>query len=68
LQRPATVRFSWSAARDAELEGYRLTVDGRTTIVGPQARTARVSLRAGAHRWSIVAYDLSGNSTSGDRR
>jgi subtilase family protein len=68
LQNRASVRFSWSAARDAELEGYRLTVDGRTTIVGPQARTARVPLRAGAHRWSIVAYDLSGNGTTGDRR
>jgi hypothetical protein len=37
------------------------------TIVGPQARTAVVPLRAGVHRWSIVAYDLSGNGTSASR-
>jgi subtilisin family serine protease len=67
LQRRATERFSWSPARDAELEGYRLTIDGRTRIVGPEGRTALVPLRPGAHRWSIVAYDLSGNSTSASR-
>ena len=67
LQRSTKVRFSWSAARDTELEGYRLTIDGRTTIVEPQARTTVVPLRAGVHHWSIVAYDLSGNRTSASR-
>jgi subtilisin family serine protease len=65
LRSAGPVRFSWSAARDAELEGYRLTLDGRTTTLRAQATTAVVRLRTGTHHWSIAAYDLSGNRTAG---
>jgi subtilisin family serine protease len=61
------VRFRWSEARDAELEGYQLTIDGRTMTLPPDAHNAVVSLRAGTHRWSVAAYDLSGNRTPGTR-
>ena len=59
----APTRFTWQPARDPELEGYSLTVDGRTTILPPGATDFRVSLRPGTHRWRLSAYDLSGNRT-----
>lgn len=59
----APVRFAWRPSTDAELEGYSLTVDGRTTIVPPGATEIRMRLRPGVHRWQLAAYDLSGNRT-----
>jgi subtilisin family serine protease len=61
LRRTTRVRFSWSPARDSELEGYQLTVDGHTATL-PTATTAVVAaMPPGVHHWSIAAYDLSGN-------
>jgi len=60
----APVTFSWRPSADAELEGYSLTVDGRTTILPPGVTTFRAALRAGSHRWRLSAYDLSGNRTT----
>ena len=58
------VAFTWRPSADPELEGYVLTVDGRTTILPPGATTFRTTLRAGVHHWRLSAYDLSGNRTS----
>jgi subtilisin family serine protease len=60
----APVRFAWQPSSDPELEGYSLTVDGRTTILPPGATDARLVLRPGMHRWRLDAYDLSGNRTA----
>jgi subtilisin family serine protease len=61
------VRFRWQPSADAELEGYRLVVDGKTTAV-PPGRTSRVlELGAGPHAWSVSAFDLSGNTTTAGR-
>jgi subtilisin family serine protease len=57
------VRFAWQPASDPELEGYSLTVDGRKTILPPDATGFRGALRPGLHRWRVSAYDLSGNRT-----
>lgn len=61
---PAAVTFTWRPSADSELEGYSLTVDGRTTILPPGATTFRAALRPGIHRWRLSAYDLSGNRTA----
>jgi hypothetical protein len=58
------VRFAWQHSSDPELEGYSLTVDGTTTILPPNATDFRTTLRPGAHRWRVSAYDLSGNRTT----
>ena len=60
----APVTFTWRPSADSELEGYSLTVDGRTTILPPGATTFRAALRPGSHRWHLSAYDLSGNRTA----
>jgi hypothetical protein len=60
----ARVEFAWGPAIDAELEGYALTVDGHTTFLPPGTTRLRVALRPGVHRWSVSAYDLSGNRTA----
>lgn len=62
-RRGARVTFRWQRSSDPELEGYALTVDGRTTILSPGTVSYRTTLRAGAHRWRLWAYDLSGNRT-----
>ena len=59
----APVRFAWQPASDPELEGYALTIDGRTTILPPGATGFRSALRAGLHHWRVSAYDVSGNRT-----
>ncbi|HEY1513727.1 MAG TPA: S8 family serine peptidase [Gaiellaceae bacterium] len=64
----APVTFRWQAASDPELEGYSLTVDGRTTILPPGTTTSHTALRPGVHRWRLSAYDLSGNRTAATRR
>jgi hypothetical protein len=62
-RRADTVTFSWTPARDPELEHYRITIDGRVTTLGPEATTYRLAVRPGRHRWSVEAVDLSGNRT-----
>lgn len=64
----APVRFAWHPSSDPELEGYSLTVDGRTTILPPAATDFRAVLRSGLHRWRVSAYDLSGNRTPATAR
>jgi thermitase len=62
-----TVGFRWSASSDAELEGYKVTVDGRQFVAARgQTRLLR-TLTKGKHTWSVSAYDLSGNVTPGAR-
>ncbi len=59
------VSFRWSPATDAELEGYKVTVDGKPLIAGRgQTRLLR-TLAKGSHTWTVRAYDLSGNATRG---
>jgi hypothetical protein len=58
------VTFAWQASTDPELEGYSLTIDGHTTSLPPRATHFRATLRPGAHRWRVSAYDLSGNRTA----
>jgi subtilisin family serine protease len=67
-RRGAAVTFSWQPSSDPELEGYSLTVDGRTTIVPPGTTELRTTLRPGTHRWRLSAYDLSGNRTAATTR
>jgi subtilisin family serine protease len=59
----APIRFAWQPSSDPELEGYSLTVDGRTTILPPGATEFRITLRPGHHRWHVSAYDVTGNRT-----
>jgi subtilisin family serine protease len=58
------VRFAWQPSSDPELEGYAVTVDGRTSILPPRATDFDLKLRPGLHRWQLSAYDLSGNRTA----
>jgi subtilisin family serine protease len=64
VRRAAAVRLSWLPSSDAELEGYSVTLDGRTTVLPPGATELRATLRPGRHRWRVSAYDLSGNRTA----
>jgi Subtilase family len=59
----APVNLAWLPAADPELEGYSLTLDGRTTILPAGETNYRTRLRPGLHHWRVSAYDLSGNST-----
>jgi subtilisin family serine protease len=59
----APINLAWLPAADPELEGYSLTLDGRTTILPAGETTYRARLRPGLHHWRVSAYDLSGNST-----
>jgi hypothetical protein len=65
--RRGVVRFHWTASADDELEGYRLVVDGRTTIVPPGQTSQALDVDSGRHAWSVSAYDLSGNSSTARR-
>lgn len=61
---PGPLPFSWAPSADAGsgVVSYRLVVDGATAAtVGPSARSASVALGDGAHTWSVVAQDASGN-------
>jgi subtilisin family serine protease len=62
------VTLAWRPARDAELEGYTVVVDGHATILPPDTTLLRLRLRPGKHRWSVSAYDLSGNRTAATSR
>jgi subtilisin family serine protease len=63
LRNAAQVRFSWTAAHDAELEGYQFRLDGQTSTLTPATAAVVATVPAGRHHWSLVAYDLSGNRT-----
>jgi thermitase len=56
--------LAWSASIDPELEGYQVTIDGRTTTLAPSAASFSAALKPGLHRWSVAAFDLSGNRTT----
>lgn len=57
----------WQAAHDeGGLAAYQVYLDGRLVRVaraagGPPATVARVRVRAGRHRWRVVAIDRAGN-------
>ena len=55
--------FAWTPATDPELEGYRITIDRKTTTLPPDATHFAATVGPGRHRWSVSAYDLSDNST-----
>ena len=55
--------LAWRPSSDPELEGYTLTLDGKTTTLPATATRFAVALRPGWHTWSVSAYDLSGNRT-----
>jgi hypothetical protein len=67
LREAAKVRFAWTAAHDAELEGYQFRLDGRTSTLSPGTGAVVATIPAGRHHWSVVAYDLSGNRTQAAR-
>jgi subtilisin family serine protease len=61
LRHHHVIRFRWNRSSDPELEGYKLTVDGKTTIV--HGLTVSRALKRGRHTWTVRAYDLSDNET-----
>jgi subtilisin family serine protease len=64
MRASGSTTLAWTPSSDQELEGYQVTIDGRTTTLPPSATGFRVDLRRGTHRWSVTAYDLSGNRTA----
>lgn len=67
LQRRKAIILRWSPSSDAELEGYRVVVDGRPRYLPPATRSVRLTLAKGTHRLQVYAYDLSGNATAASR-
>lgn len=67
LAKRHTITFHWSASSDAELEGYKVTVDGSVFITTRGQTILRRTLAKGHHTWSVTAYDLSGNETAARR-
>ncbi len=67
IRRGTRVRFAWSPAHDPELGGYQLVVDGDTSTLPVGATAVDKDVEPGLHRWSITAYDLSGNRTQAGR-
>jgi subtilisin family serine protease len=63
LAKRRTISLRWSASSDAELEGYKVTVDGTVFIAARGQTSFRRTLAKGHHTWSVTAYDLSGNET-----
>lgn len=61
--RRGNVRFSWSRASDSDLIGYDVIVNGK---VRAQVRSthARIKVPAGKLKWSVVAIDAEGNTTT----
>ncbi|MGK2877907.1 MAG: S8 family peptidase [Solirubrobacterales bacterium] len=57
------VRFSWSRASDTDLIGYDVIVNGkvRAQVKGTHAR---IKVPAGKWKWSVVAIDAEGNTTT----
>jgi subtilisin family serine protease len=64
IRTSTAMSLSWTPSADPELEGYQLTLDGRTTTLAPGTTSLRAVLGAGRHRWSVAAFDLAGNRTS----
>lgn len=73
MGRTGRVKFRWSATSDDDLLGYEIFVDGKRRAFvadpdtdGPRnARTAaRIKVKPGHHRWSVVAVDEAGNTRS----
>jgi subtilisin family serine protease len=63
-----SVGFSWTQSRDPDLAGYTVLVDGRPVAgVAPTATSVTAKIGPGAHTWSVVAYDRSGNATTAAR-
>ncbi|MGH2959907.1 MAG: S8 family peptidase, partial [Solirubrobacterales bacterium] len=60
------VRFSWSASRDTDLIGYDVIVNGkvRAQVKGTHVR---IKVPAGKLKWSVVAIDAEGNTTTAMR-
>lgn len=67
LAKGGTVSFRWSASSDTELDGYKLTVNGKVFITGPGQTSLRRKLAKGNHTWSLRAYDFSDNETAASR-
>jgi Subtilase family len=67
LAKGGTVSFRWSGSSDSELEGYKLTVDGKVFIIDRAQTSLRRRLAKGDHTWSLRAYDLSDNETAAVR-
>ncbi|HEV8463093.1 MAG TPA: hypothetical protein VGQ38_20570 [Gaiellaceae bacterium] len=59
------ITLHWSAAADAELEGYKLLVDG---VVYAYPKTRHVATLRLGHHWRLVAYDLVDNETAATLR
>lgn len=64
LAKTGMLRLHWTAATDPELEGYKLTVDGRMFAYPPTVHAVSIRLAAGRHRWALAAYDLADNETA----
>jgi subtilisin family serine protease len=59
------VTFHWTPSSDAALAGYRLLLDGvPVAAVGTGSTSVTYPVVPGDHRWSVVAYDRSGNETT----
>jgi subtilisin family serine protease len=69
--RGGKVRFTWSRSHDEDLIGYEVYVDGKlkTTVrsqiddsgFGAPNTFAKVKIKAGNHRWTVIAVDEAGN-------
>jgi subtilisin family serine protease len=68
LRKPSKVTLRWGVAADAELEGYRLVVDGVLHAYPKTRHTATLTLKRGRHHWSLAAYDLADNETEATLR
>lgn len=64
--RKGLVRFSWSKAADTDLIGYDVIVNGkvRAQVKGTHVR---IKVPAGKLKWSVVAIDAEGNTTTATR-
>jgi subtilisin family serine protease len=59
------VTFSWTVSHDVALAGYTIVVDGKpVAAVGPSVTSATLKVAPGAHTWSALAFDRSGNQTA----
>jgi subtilisin family serine protease len=57
------VTFTWTASSDQALAGYRVLLDGHPIGAPPSATSVTARVAPGAHTWTVVAYDRSGNET-----
>ena len=62
------IAFSWTPSGDSDLAGYTVVVDGKpVAAVAPTSTSVTAQIGPGTHSWSVVAYDRSGNRTTGGR-